>query len=235
MKVILLQFTKEPEELIITAARMCYSSENLEGLLETVHKMDQKEFLQKILSLGHVSVLEHASFTFGIEGISRAASHQLVRHRLASYAQKSQRYVREKKRLDYIIPQTIAQSSLKGEYEQLMEKLFTIYRKYLEAGIPAEDARYILPNSAETKLVLTMNARELMHFFQLRCCNRSQWEIQNLAEGMLLEVKKVAPLVFQKAGPPCLAGDCPEGKMSCGRQAEARKRFRVEERSENVS
>ena len=236
MQVVLLRYTRDPEETVVTAARMCYSSEDLSGLLKKVHKSDKKKFLEKILSCRHFSVLEHAGFTFGVEGVSRAASHQLVRHRLASYAQKSQRYVKENRLFDYIIPPNIvSRISLHKEYEELMQKIFQLYSRYLSEGISAEDARYILPNATETKLMVTMNARELYHFFRLRCCYRAQWEIRNLALQMLAEVKKVAPLLFREAGPACLTGNCPEREMSCGRQGEIRKRFGVEESLENVS
>jgi len=236
MQVVLLRYTQEPEEAIVAAARMCYSSEDVIGLFKTVQKSDRRKFLKKILSCGHFSVLEHAVFTFGVEGISRAASHQLVRHRLASYAQKSQRYVKENRLFDYIVPSNILNRPLlRKEYEELMQKIFTLYSRFLSEGIAAEDARYILPNAAETKLIVTMNARELYHFFRLRCCYRAQWEIRNLAIQMLEKVKKVAPVLFKDAGPPCLTGNCPEGEMSCGRQREIRKRFGAEENVENVS
>jgi len=235
MRVVLLRYTSEPEEAVVAAARMCYSSEDLNGLLCSVEGIDHRKFLEKILSLGHFSILEHASFTFGIEGISRAASHQLVRHRLASYAQKSQRYVKENRLFDYIIPPSIAgQPSLRQAFERLMGEVFQLYSRYLSEGIPAEDARYVLPNASETKMIVTMNARELHHFFRLRCCYRAQWEIRQLAGLMLGEVKKVAPILFHKAGPPCLSQSCPEGKMSCGRQNEVRKQFRDEESEEDV-
>ena len=235
MQVILLRYTQEPEEAIVAAARMCYSSEDVIGLLKTVQKSDRRKFLKKILSCGHLSVLEHAAFTFGVEGISRAASHQLVRHRLASYAQKSQRYVKENHAFDYIVPPNIInQPSICKEYEELMRKIFSLYSRCLSEGVPAEDARYILPNATETKLIVTMNARELYHFFRLRCCYRAQWEIRNLAIDMLEKVKKVAPVLFGEAGPPCVTGNCPEGEMSCGRQREIRKRFGAEENVENV-
>jgi thymidylate synthase (FAD) len=236
MRVALLRYTSEPEEAVVTAARMCYSSEDLAGLLHSVQKIDHRKFLEEILSVGHLSILEHAHFTFGVEGISRAASHQLVRHRLASYAQKSQRYVKENRLFDYIIPPSIAeQPSLRQAFERLMGEVFRLYSRYLSEGIPSEDARYVLPNASETKIIVTMNARELHHFFRLRCCYRAQWEIRQLAVRMLEEVKKVAPILFRKAGPPCLTQSCPEGKMSCGRQNEVRRQFRDGESEGDVS
>ena len=236
MQVVLLRYTQEPEEAIVAAARMCYSSEDVIGLLKTVHKSDRRKFLKNILSCGHFSVLEHAGFTFGIEGISRASSHQLVRHRLASFSQKSQRYVKENRLFDYIVPPDIFnRPSLHKEYEELMQKIFTLYNRFLSEDILAEDARYILPNATETKLIVTMNARELYHFFRLRCCYRAQWEIRNLAIQMLEKVKQVAPILFEEAGPACMTGNCSEGKMSCGRQREVRKRFGAEENVGNVS
>jgi thymidylate synthase (FAD) len=161
--------------------------------------------------------VEHASFTFAIEGISRACTHQLVRHRLASYNQQSQRYVKYGN-LDFIIPPAIRRDeTLKAEFEKRMETCLDGYHQLLEGGIEPEDARYILPQAAETKIVVTMNARELLHFFTLRCCTRAQWEIRFLALKMLKKVRKIAPTVFATAGPACVRGPCPEDEMMCDR------------------
>jgi len=216
MLVQLLTHTPDPEAVVAAAARLCYSPSSIDQLLEK-SRVDRDELLRKILSLGHTSVLEHANFTFGIEGISRACSHQLVRHRLASYAQQSQRYVSHKERFAAVTPPSIEQRpELLQRYQSLFDDIHSLYRQLIDAGVPAEDARFVLPNAAQTKLVLSMNARELLHFFNLRCCRRAQWEIRAMAKEMLRLVRPVAPLIFAQAGPGCLQGACPEGAMSCG-------------------
>jgi len=225
MRVQLLTHTPDPEQVAAAAARLCYSSASIEQLLER-SRDDHAALLAKILDLGHFSVLEHASFTFGIEGISRACSHQLVRHRIASYSQQSQRYVTVKERFPAVTPPSIAaRPELEQRFAALLDECHAVYRELYEAGIPAEDARFVLPNAAETKLVMTMNARELRHFFELRCCRRAQWEIRAMAVAMLSECKRVAPLLFADAGPGCVAGACPEGAMTCGEAAAVRKEF----------
>ncbi len=226
MLVQLLTHTPEPEEVVTAAARLCYSAASIDRLLEK-SRQDRQSLLAKILSSGHYSVLEHASFTFGIEGISRACSHQLVRHRLASYSQQSQRYVSHKERFAAVTPPSIAaQPELRERYDSLLDEIHEVYRRMLDAGVPAEDARFVLPNAAETKIVMTMNARELRHFFELRCCRRAQWEIREMALRMLRQVRAAAPLIFADAGPGCLRGACPEGEMSCGEAAQVRKEFK---------
>lgn len=221
----LLAHTPEPEKVVAAAARLCYSSTSIDRLLEQDLE-ERSVFLKKVLSLGHFSVLEHAAFTFGIEGISRACSHQLVRHRIASFSQQSQRYVSQKKRFSAVIPATIAtRTELKKRYKDLLDTAHQVYCELLDAGIPAEDARFVLPNAVETKLVMTMNARELLHFFNLRCCRRAQWEIRALAIEMLHLMRRTAPLLFLDAGPGCLKGPCPEGAMTCGAMAEIRREF----------
>lgn len=225
MLVQLLTHTPDPEQVVAAAARLCYSASSVDQLLEK-SRHDCQALLEKILALGHLSVLEHASFTFGVEGISRACSHQLVRHRLASYSQQSQRYVSHRERFEAVIPPSIeAQSELKEAYGRLLEQIHQLYRELLEAGVPAEDARFVLPNAAATKIVVTMNGRELLHFFNLRCCRRAQWEIRDMATRMLQLARQAAPLLFAGAGPGCLHGACPEGKMTCGAAAEVRKEF----------
>jgi len=227
MKVTLLQHTPEPELAVALAARLCYSSTGIDNLREKLSLSDIKAFLDKIMSLGHQSVLEHASFTFGIEGISRVTSHQLVRHRVASYSQQSQRYVSHEKRFSAVVPHSIAERvEILARYEEQLQTLHQCYSDMVEAGIPAEDARYILPNATETKIMVTMNARELLHFFSLRCCERAQWEIRAMALEMLKLVKNIAPVIFRNAGPECLGGPCPEGALSCGRIAEVRGFFK---------
>ena len=227
MKVALLQHTPEPELTIALAARLCYSQVDIEALKERISGVDVKKFLDKIMSLGHQSVLEHASFTFGVDGISRVTSHQLVRHRVASFSQQSQRYVSHKERFAVVTPPTIAENPEHlALFDAQVAALHAAYGALVEAGIPAEDARYLLPNATETKIIITMNARELLHFFGVRCCERAQWEIRAMAVEMLRLVKGVAPTVFEKAGPGCLAGPCPEGSMCCGKMTQVREFFR---------
>jgi thymidylate synthase (FAD) len=225
MLVQLLTHTPDPEQVVAAAARLCYSASSIDRLLEK-SRDDREALLRKILALGHLSVLEHASFTFGIEGISRACSHQLVRHRLASYSQQSQRYVSHAERFAAVTPPSIAaRPELAQRYAALLEEIHAAYCELLAAGIPAEDARFVLPNAAETKIVVTMNARELHHFFALRCCRRAQWEIRAMAVEMLRLARRAAPLLFAAAGPGCLQGACPEGAMSCGALLDVRREF----------
>lgn len=217
MHVFLKNFTPNPESVVAYAACLCYSPHPLTELNARLTPEKEKELVHKVISSGHLSVLEHAVFTFAVEGVSRALTHQLVRHRLASYSQKSQRWV-EEKNAEYIIPPSIKVGSPAYEiFQETMKFTCDSYAKLLEAGIPKEDARYVLPNAVETKIVVTMNARELLHFFSLRCCNRAQWEIRELAHTMLSLVREVASTIFANAGAPCVRGDCPEGDMSCGR------------------
>jgi len=225
MNIELLTYTPEPELVVAAAARLCYSNSSIGALLEK-SRAERETFLEKITSLGHLSVLEHVSFSFGVEGISRACSHQLVRHRLASYSQQSQRYVSHSKQFSAVTPDSIAAvADLAERYQQMLADIHGFYAEMLEAGIPAEDARFILPNAATTKLVVTMNGRELLHFLSLRCCRRAQWEIQALAKQMLQLVKPLAPILFAKAGPGCVGGSCPEGAMTCGAIKEVRSEF----------
>jgi thymidylate synthase (FAD) len=226
MKVALLQYTPEPERTVALAARLCYSPADIDELQKKISTSDIRNFLEKIMSLGHQSVLEHASFTFGIEGISRVTTHQLVRHRVASFSQQSQRYVSHTERFAAIIPPTISERpDVLARFEAQLAAAHQAYADMVASGVPAEDARYILPNAAETKILVTMNARELLHFFKLRCCERAQWEIRAMAVEMLKLVRTVAPVIFRDAGPGCLTGPCPEGTMTCGRIKEVRERF----------
>lgn len=227
MKVALLQHTPDPERSVALAARLCYSPSSIAELEEKLTQSDIAAFLEKILSLGHQSVLEHVSFTFGVDGISRACSHQLVRHRLASYSQQSQRYVTFKgDDFPLVIPETISCSDKRNQFfAKAVTAAAEAYRELVADGVPAEDARFVLPNAAETKIIITMNARELLHFFELRCCERAQWEIRALAIEMLRLVKPVASVIFSSAGPACISGGCPEGAMTCGKIKEVRQRF----------
>lgn len=249
LKVVLLSHTPEPEKIISAAAKLCYSSSGIDHILSDLTEEKVKQFLTMLMDMGHASPIEHVNFTFGIEGVSRSLTHQLVRHRLASYSQKSQRYVREGQ-FGYIIPPEIekneeakkiyihAMEEQQRAYDQLVDVLqkehierikgqYNSEKKVLSIAEKSaiEDARYVLPNACETKIVATMNARELLHFFSHRCCNRAQWEIRELATQMLMLVKEVAPILFKNAGPSCVNGPCPEGKMTCGRIIEVREKY----------
>lgn len=227
MNIELLHHTPEPERTVALAARLCYSPTGLAELKEKIGSGDIRQFIDKIMSLGHHSVLEHASFTFGVEGISRVTSHQLVRHRVASYSQQSQRYVSHVERFDAVVPPSIdSNEEAKRIFDFTVGVVHQAYKQLVEMGVQPEDARYLLPNATETKVIITMNARELLHFFKLRCCMRAQWEIRSMAVGMLKLAKEVAPTIFRDAGPGCVAGPCPEGEFCCGRTAQVRKQFR---------
>ncbi len=217
MQVELLYYTPSPERAVATAARLCYAPVGASELMESLSDEQIRKVLTTILAGGHLSTLEHASYTFAIDGVSRALTHQLVRHRLASFNQQSQRYVAFSDGLDTIKPASIAENEDANRlFDEMIERTVDAYKAFLEMGVPAEDARYILPNAAETKIVVTMNIRELLHFFSLRCCNRAQWEIRDLAWKMLELVRPTAPFIFADAGPGCVRGACPEGKMTCG-------------------
>lgn len=218
MQVNLLYHTPDPERAVATAARLCYAPVGAAELMETLSEEKIHKVLDTIMKGGHFSTLEHASYTFAIDGVSRAMTHQLVRHRLASFNQQSQRYVTFKEEPDFIKPATVAADPASDAlFDETVTAIYEAYRKLVEAGIPAEDARYLLPNAAETKIVVTMNIRELLHFFTVRCCNRAQWEIREVADRMLELVRPTAPFIFLDAGAPCVRGVCPEGKMSCGK------------------
>ncbi len=185
--------------------------------METMSEDAVHRILKILMSSGHLSALEHATYTFAIDGVSRALTHQLVRHRVASYNQQSQRYVSYAEEPEFIVPPTVAQDpAALSRFNEANKAAFAGYRALIEAGIPAEDARYVLPNAMETKIVVTMNVRELLHFFELRCCNRAQWEIRDLALSMLDLVEPTAPYVFVDAGASCRRGPCRENKMTCG-------------------
>ncbi|MDR3253424.1 MAG: FAD-dependent thymidylate synthase, partial [Endomicrobium sp.] len=193
MKVKLIKFTQDPEKICAVAARLCYSSADVDEILDKFTEDKIKKLLFKVISSGHHSVLEHASFTFGIENVSRALLAQLTRHRIASFSVQSQRYVKFKNGIEFIIPGTINKNKILLEkYKNILKNIETLYKEFLDADIPAEDARYILPTASATKIIITMNARELRHFFSLRCCNRAQWEIKDMACRMLNLVRKEA-------------------------------------------
>jgi len=214
MIVKLLAHTQNADKICASAGNSCYSERPSHELMDD--GTDPGRVLSKIVGMGHHSVVEHAVFTFSVEGVSRALTHQLVRHRIASFSQQSQRYV-SLKEPTYVIPETIMSDpvSLKM-YDEMMDKIWETYRK-LNERVPAEDARYVLPNGCTTNITITMNARELLHFFSLRTCSRAQWEIRDMAERMLEICKEISPVIFKDAGPPCVRGPCPEGKLSCGK------------------
>lgn len=215
MNIKLIGFTPNPEKIPAMAAKLTHSKIKPQDLGKSSDK-ELKNILNQVMSFGHTSVIEHTSFTFAISDVSRSLTHQLVRHRIASYAQQSQRYVNLNEP-NYVTPPKIAKNrNMKKAYDETMKNIWNQYNKLLEMDIPAEDARYILPNSACTNIMVTMNARSLLNFFELRCCLHAQWEIRNLANKMLVEVKKVAPTIFKNAGPACKTKNfCPENKKDC--------------------
>ena len=249
MQVTLIAHTPEPEKVVAAAAKLCYSDSHIADLLDGLTPEKTVRFVRMLGELGHASPIEHASFTFGIEGVSRTLLAQITRHRIASFSVQSQRYVR----LDdfrYVIPPEIEKipaarqafiDSMNEEakrYLALAEQLEQAHtERYMAQGMPEkqarakaskqanEDARFVLPNACETKMVMTMNARSLQNFFALRCCNRAQWEIRTLAKEMWKLVYPVAPELFCRSGPGCLRGACPEGNMCCGQAEQVRAEF----------
>jgi len=229
MKVILIRHTLSPEETIALGAKLCYSKATITDLKEKITSKDQSAFIEKLMDMGHESVLEHASFTFGIEGVSRVLLAQLTRHRIASFSVQSQRYVSYDSGFGYIIPDSIAELgkdavSLYHTQMNTIEKWYTEWQSKLgnNGEKTNEDARFVLPNACETRILVTMNVRELRHFFSLRMCSRAQWEIRKMAEKMFMLCYDVAPALFRNAGPACLRGKCPEGEKSCGSAARIR-------------
>ena len=266
LKVKIIAHTPEPDKVVAQAGKLCYSAVGVDEITQKLTEEEIARYVNMLASIGHESPLEHVSFTFAIEGISRACTHQIVRHRIASYSQQSQRYVKLEQ-FEYIIPPAIENNPEakrifietmerdQKAYDELVdllledilidkhaadygscireilkenpdavpdrskvldlyaENFLENYRKAEKQAI--EDARYVFPNACETKIVITMNARSLLHFFNVRCCNRAQWEIREMATEMLKECKKIAPALFKKAGPDCVYGKCGEGKMSC--------------------
>lgn len=232
LKVALIRYTPMPEQLVALGARLCYSPATLDDLAEKIEQHEQDAFIQDIIRSGHLSTLEHASFTFAVEGVSRTLLAQLTRHRIASFSVQSQRYVSKEKGFDYVIPPSITAlgTDAVAEYTQQMQTMHAWYRQWQEklggrGEQSNQDARFVLPGSCETRLIMTMNARELLHFFSLRCCARAQWEIRAMAEEMLHLVYAAAPALFEGAGPACLRGACSEGKRSCGRADAVREKF----------
>ena len=234
LKVMLLRATPDPDEVVALGARLCYAQADLDALRERVETTDQQKFIAGVMERGHLSVTEHASFTFAVEGVSRALLAQLTRHRIASFSVQSQRYVSMADGFDFVVPPSITALGDKEEAEFIrqMNTMHAWYCQWQEKLGGAkeksnEDARFVLPNAASTRLLVTMNARELMHFFELRWCNRAQWEIREMAWRMLAECRKAAPALFKNAGPACLTGACPEGKATCGRAKEVKERAKT--------
>ena len=228
MKVEMIRHTLSPEEVVALGARLCYSKARVDDLLEKVSQRDQTDFVHKIMDMGHDSVLEHASFTFAIEGVSRTLLAQITRHRVASFSVQSQRYVSYEKGFGYIVPPKIEAlgEEAVAEFERQMDTMhqwYTQWQEKLGAGEGGnEDARFVLPGACETRMMVTMNVRELRHFFSLRMCSRAQWEIRALATEMHRLCMKVAPALFENAGPGCLRGACPEGEKTCGKMLQIR-------------
>ena len=249
MLVTLIAHTNDPEKTVAAAAKLCYSDAHIETLLDGLTPEKTAAFLQKLSDFGHASPIEHASFTFGIEGVSRTFLAQVTRHRIASFSVQSQRYVRLED-FRYVIPPEIekipeakaqfvkAMNEDAAKYLELVRTLEESHTAALVAqGMPEkaarakaakqanEDARFVLPNACETKMVMTMNCRSLLNFFSLRCCRRAQWEIREVARQMLKLVLPLAPHIFAAAGPRCLNGPCPEGAMCCGKQSQMREEY----------
>ena len=250
MQVFLLAHTPQPERVVAAAARNCYSAADTQDLYDNLTEEKVADFLHMLTEIGHASPIEHASFTFGIEGVSRSLLAQITRHRIASFSVKSQRYVRESQ-FSYVTPPAIAacpqaretfQRAMAADqraYEELTELLCQQHVAELTGRgveekearrraekMAMEDARFVLPNACETKIVMTMNARSLYNFFAVRGCRRAQWEIRQLAEEMYRLCLQAAPTLFAKAGPACVDGACPEGKMSCGQAQQVRDTYR---------
>ncbi len=229
LKVILLRHTLSPEETIALSAKLCYSKSTIEDLKEKISQKDQSAFIEKLMGMGHESVLEHVTFSFGVEGVSRVLLAQLTRHRIASFSVQSQRYVSYENGFGFIMPDSITALGEEAvqQYQKQMDTIESWYvdwQKKLGKGEKSnEDARFVLPNACETRLVVTMNVRELRHFFSLRMCNRAQWEIRKMAEEMFRICFNTAPALFMDAGPACIRGKCPEGEKTCGMAAEIRK------------
>ncbi len=249
-KVTLLTHTPDPERIIAAAAKLCYSSSSIDVLMDKLTDEKAAEFVEMLAGMGHQSPIEHVSFTFGIEGVSRSLLAQITRHRIASFSVQSQRYVREKA-FSFVTPPEIAgderamalfQTAMDNaiaSYDALADLLKEKHTAALLAQgveekaarrqaekMAIEDARFVLPNAADTNMIVTMNARELLHFFRQRCCNRAQWEIRAVAREMLRLVGRGGPTLFAAAGPACVSGPCPEGRMSCGRMLEMREEYR---------
>ena len=244
LKVRLLTHTPDPQKIMAAAAKLCYARADIDSVMDGLTPGKTDDFIDMLSSLGHESPMEHMTFTFGIENVSRALLAQITRHRMASFSVQSQRYVKETD-FEFIVPPAIAEDKAASDkYLQTMADIAKSYNeladilktRYISEGMDAraaekkaiEDARFVLPNACTTKMIVTMNARSLLNFFKLRCCSRAQWEIRELATRMLMLVKEVAPCVFKNAGPACVRGACSEGSMTCGKAKEMREKFKGE-------
>ena len=244
LRVTLLTHTPEPQKITAAAAKLCYARADIDTVMEGLSPEKVDSFIDMLAGLGHDSPLEHMTFSFGIENVSRSLLAQITRHRMASFSVQSQRYVAEKD-FEFVTPPQIAGNPEASRmYLETMENIAKSYNaladmlreKNIAEGMDPraaekkaiEDARYVLPNACTTKMIVTMNARSLHNFFKLRCCSRAQWEIRELACRMLMLVKEVAPNTFKTAGPDCVRGACSEGAMTCGKAKEMRAKFRGE-------
>lgn len=227
----LISHSMAPEAVVATGARLCYSESDIKELSQRSSTEDQSAFLKKLVDMGHLSPIEHASFTFGVQGVSRALLAQITRHRIASFSVQSQRYV-DQTGLDgfsYVIPPSIAALGADAieRYDKQMKQMAAWYDEWCDqvGASRKEDARFVLPNACETRIIMTMNARELMHMLEVRCCERAQWEIRAMAWAMLGHLLKAAPELFKNSGPRCISSACTEGKMSCGNKKDVSKRY----------
>ena len=220
----LVRHTADGEALTALAAKLCYAGGDLASLQERIQKNDQRAFIRKVLKMGHESVMEHISFTFLVEGVSRTLLAQLTRHRIASFSVQSQRYVGYEKGFGYVVPPSVEALGDEAvrEYGAQMDQMLTWYQGWQQKLGLNEDARFVLPNACETRLLMTMNVRELKHFLQLRMCRRAQWEIREMAETIFALCYEQTPELFHNAGPACLRGACPEGEKTCGQMNEVR-------------
>ena len=249
LKVSLIAHTPEPEKVVAAAAKLCYSNAGIDDLMAGLTPEKSRDFVRMLASMGHASPTEHASFTFAIEGVSRSLLAQITRHRIASFSVQSQRYVRLDQ-FEYVTPPEVqADPESEAAFQEAMAEETEHYqriagilkdghiRRLMAEGVPEkkaaqmaekmaiEDARFVLPNACTTKMIVTMNARSLNNFFNLRCCRRAQWEIRALAKEMLRLVYGVAPALFASAGPSCCIGPCPEGQKTCGHIQEVRAEY----------
>ncbi len=244
LRVRLLTHTPDPQKIVASAAKLCYARSDIDSVMDGLTPEKTESFIDMLASIGHESPMEHMSFTFGIENVSRALLAQITRHRMASFSVQSQRYVKENN-FEFVVPPEIEKdekshqkyldtmSMIASSYNELAD---TLKARYIDEGMDTraaekkaiEDARFVLPNACTTKMIVTMNARSLLNFFKHRCCSRAQWEIRELACQMLSLVKEVAPSIFADAGPACVRGGCSEGNMTCGMAKEMRKKFKGE-------
>ncbi len=249
MNVKIISHTQQPEKLIAAAAKLCYSNAEIDDLMSGLSKDKVDSFLDMLVTLGHQSPMEHVTFTFAIEGVSRSLLAQITRHRIASYSVQSQRYVRLEN-FTYVMPPEIENcEEAKIAFEHAMQQEAENYKNIatilknnrinelvkqgkdekqavkLAEKMAIEDARFVLPNACDTKMIATFNVRSLNNFFAHRCCNRAQWEIRELADKMLKLCYEISPKLFTYSGPPCLASNCPEGKMSCNKMKQVREKY----------